>query len=170
MEEKEKEIKNEKKELLLTPKQKRFVQLFVRSGGQIANSYMTVYKSTNKSSAASAGSRMLKRTDIRSAIELEMLSLKSLERIDKHYVVQKLKSLVERNEASGNDKYILQGLEMLCKIAGFFNHISSTEEVTHIQENTHITFGDYDPQTNNVINIEPQEIEDNGNDDDGQDD
>ncbi len=165
------------KELLLTPKQKKFVTLYVRSGGRTAESYMTVYKTLNKSSAAASGRRMLLRADIREAITLEMLAMKSLEKIDKYYIVTKLKNLVEKSESSGDNKYLLASLDMLCKIAGFYNQTTGLINNSFTNEEAQVMFGTYSPDQISVIettvseHIEenPDEIYNNP-DDDGQDD
>lgn len=152
MEEKDKNNSNLpiKKEVILTDKQKAFVKKYVRSGGQGTESYMSVYKVFKKGVASASVTRLLKTESIKLAIEEEILNLKNLERVDRFYIVEKLKNMAERAEAEGNDKYLIESLDMLCKMEGYYQQ-AKTPGQTIVKGNVNVLFGDFDPQSGKVL-------------------
>ena len=138
-----------KKELKLTDKQIKFVKAYVKSGGKAGDSYMTVYKVFKEGIAQSAASRLLSQENIKAAIQEELLNLKSLERIDRAWIIEKLKDLAEKAQAEGNNKYLIESLDMLNKMAGFYQQAAQPVATT-VQGNMNIMFGNFDTQTNQL--------------------
>lgn len=165
-----------KKEIKLTKKQSDFVRHYVRTGGRGTEAYMTAYKVFSKGVASAAATRLLKTTAIQEALNEELLQLKSLEKIDRTYVIEKLKALAEKSEREENPKYLVESLDMLCKLAGFYQN--NTQQPTTVQGNMNIMFGDFNPagkilppsnqpQNFNLLNSKKVENDDNNEIEDG---
>lgn len=151
-----------KKEIKLNDKQKAFVKKFVLSGGKATDSYMSVYKVFKKGVAAASVNRLLKSDAVQAAIQEELLNLKTLEKVDRFWIVQKLKALAEKSEAEDNHKYLIESLDMLNKMEGFYQ--TSAPAPTTVQGNMNILFGNFDPNSNQMLPPAPIQQEFGQND------
>jgi hypothetical protein len=141
----------------ITDKQKAFVQKIILEGLAPIDAYMAVYKVTSRQSASSSAYKLLKKDVIKQEVSLQITELKSLSNVPKHLIVDELKKLLTNVSTSGdtyNPKYIIEALDMMNKMMGYYNHVNTNVTINIDKK---LDFGGFDPDAANYIDITPIE-------------
>ncbi len=142
---------------VLTKKQQVFVDAIMIEGLKPLDAYLRVNPSVTRTSAINAASRWLNLPVIKKSLSSLANQIKSLEKVPLHYLVQKLKNLLELCEKEKNYKYFLECADMLMKAGGYY---TQQKVVTNINLNTqNIDFNGFNPDANSIIDITPIETD-----------
>lgn len=124
-------------------KQKEFVDHIVLDLMTPTDAYMAVYKDATRRSANVASSRLLSNQGVKDLLASRSSELKVLSHIPKHQILLKLKGLLDRVDKDNNHKYIVEYIDMICKLMGYY-HQPPVQPTS--QTNTLIQFGDFTPE------------------------
>ena len=137
----------------LNAKQKAFVHKVVLDSMKPTDAYMAVYEVTNRATAANSASRLMKHPAIKSEFQSLSVHLEALSHVPKHLVVKEINALLSIVKTPGKDfnpKYIIECLDMINKIMGFYNHTTTN---VSIKVDKSISFGGFDPSDAEYIDI-----------------
>jgi hypothetical protein len=137
---------------ILNAKQKAFVEKITTENMKPVDAYVAVYKTTSRQVAHSCAHKLLKHPAVITELQSLSTQLASLAHTDKHYLVQKAKALLERCEAEDNKKYLMEALDYLAKMAGYYNHTTTS---VSIKVDKSISFGGFDPSNAEFVDITP---------------
>lgn len=145
-------------DLGLNHKQIKFVKAYVKNPNDAASAYLSVYQGVKRGAASSAASRLLSKPAIREAVTRQIFFIRQIEKIDKVFVVKTLKELVLRCIEKEDNKYLIESLDMLNKIAGFYNENKNPT----VQINTsNVSFGGWNAEEELVKSNQPINVEQN---------
>ncbi len=137
---------------ILNEKQREFVRLIVVEGMTPLDSYMAVYKVSSRKIGSNGCYTLLKREHIKAELASQSNQLKALSHVPKHYLIKKVKALLEICEAdlndAGNRKYYIECLDMINKMSGNYEN---NKTVTNINLSGGIDFGGFNPDSTTPI-------------------
>ena len=137
----------------LTTKHKEFVEKIIVDGLKPVDAYLAVYPNVSRKNASSAASRLLKHPSIITEFQSLSVHLKALENAPKYQVMKELKDLLGVMKRPGKDynpKYIIECLDMINKMMGYYNHTTTS---VSIKVDKSISFGGFDPSDAEYIDI-----------------
>lgn len=138
---------------IVSKKQLKFVKAYILNPNKKIDIYLSCFKATSRASASAGANRILQQPHIKACIDEELLALKThqlnSEKIDKSFIINELKELAERSKYKDDAKYLIESLDMLCKIGGFYakenpNNINLLNQGNGTIE---ISFGDFNPDS-----------------------
>ena len=147
----------------LNPKQQAFVNAVMMDGLKPVDAYLLVYPDITRKVAHASASRLLKHPLVITAFSSLSDQVKSLETIPKHYLVQKLKSILERCDKEKNYKYMMESIDMINKMMGNYTTQKVVTQINLTEQA--IDFGGWNPDNGQVIDITPsiEDISEPGN-------
>ena len=146
---------DDKPVLNITTKHKEFVQKIVVDGLKPVDAYLSIYPNVSRKNASSAASRLLKHPSVVTEFQSLAVHLKALEHAPKYQVMKELKELLAVMKRPGKDynpKYIIECLDMINKMMGYYNHTTTN---VSIKVDKSISFGGFDPSDAEFVDITP---------------
>jgi len=99
-----------------------FAREYVKNGGNGARAYKKHFGCKTLKDARSHASTLLKRPEVQEMIQREQNAIISLHNIETDSIMNELLGVIERAKEQGNEKNLLQALDMINKMCGKYNH------------------------------------------------
>jgi len=99
-----------------------FVREYSKNGGNGARAYKKSFGCRTLADARSHASTLLKRPEVQAMLKREQQAIISLHNVETDAIINELMGVIERAKAEGNEKTLMQALDMINRMVGSYNH------------------------------------------------